>query len=67
MNHEQILSLPGAERLCDNMSGMWCRDCRNQGVSHCGHPDECGGMQPMQHHPKCPHWDEIQSAKDPQP
>lgn len=33
--------------VSDNPSGMYCKTCRSQGVSHCADPEHCGGMQPM--------------------
>ena len=49
--------------LCDNLSGDWCRDCRETGLSHCGDPEHCGGMQPMRHHEKCRHWERSQITR----
>lgn len=33
--------------ISDNPSGLYCPDCRACGMSHCAHPEECGGMRPM--------------------
>lgn len=33
--------------VSDNLSGMYCPDCRVSGVSHCAHPEWCGGMELM--------------------
>lgn len=37
---------PGAP-VCDNPSGMYCPSCRFAGMSHCAHPEYCGGMRLM--------------------
>lgn len=33
--------------VSDNPSGLYCPECRASGMSHCGHPEYCGGMRPM--------------------
>ena len=33
--------------ISDNPSGLYCPTCRDTGVSHCGYPEECGGMRRM--------------------
>ena len=33
--------------VSDNPSGMYCPSCWSMGASHCGHPEECGGMRLM--------------------
>lgn len=48
--------------LCDNLSGLWCRACRNTGLFHCQHPEDCGSLEPMRHHADCPHPDRAQEA-----
>jgi len=33
--------------LSDNPSGLYCPTCRSVGLSHCAHPEWCGGMRKM--------------------
>lgn len=33
--------------VSDNPSGFYCPGCRSVGVSHCAHPEWCGGMRRM--------------------
>lgn len=33
--------------LVDNPSGLYCPDCREAHMMHCGEVDYCGGMRPM--------------------
>ena len=38
--------LPDAP-ISDNPSGMYCKACRETGLSHCMEVEHCGGMQRM--------------------
>lgn len=38
--------------VSDNPSGLYCRDCRASGLSHCGSVDFCGGMRRMKPAPE---------------
>lgn len=62
--HAAALSQAGAVEpevpLCDNPSGLWCKQCRGCrelgiGMTHCSDPINCGNMEPMAHHDDCPH------------
>lgn len=33
--------------VSDNPSGLYCAGCRAIGLSHCAHPEWCGGMRRM--------------------
>ena len=33
--------------ISDNPSGLYCPACRSLGLSHCAHPEYCGGMRRM--------------------
>ena len=48
----------------DNPSGLYCPECRSSGVSHCAHPEWCGGMRRMT--PTAPS-KESPAPKDPLP
>lgn len=37
--------------VSDNPSGLYCRDCRATGASHCSEPEYCGGMRRMKPEP----------------
>lgn len=40
--------------ICDNMSGMYCPECRAVGYSHCADVEYCGGMRLMRPAPDQP-------------
>ena len=45
---EALLKEPKPDApIKDNPSGMYCPDCRWAGMSHCGDPEHCGGMERM--------------------
>ena len=33
--------------ISDNPSGLYCKGCREAGMSHCSDPEYCGGMRKM--------------------